>query len=187
MALMSGQNICDHYPGGEAVSLAALPAYIGVRETRQASCHHRLKEEEGLEGVRFADAIANSSDRVDVHHAKKAGLTFRYLDGSQVYVAPGEPRLLTRWREEREDDLTFHQIPYRCLVPCGARNVLVAGRLVDADRGAYGAVRVMVNCNQTGEAAGVASVLALRAGVDVGDVDVGRLRTELAQGNMRII
>lgn len=177
----------DGYPGGESVSLAALSSYIGIRETRHASCLHRLTEREVLEGVRFADAIANGSYRVDVHHSHKAGLTFRYLDGSEVYVAPGEPRVRGRWREERETDPTFYQIPYRCLAPQGARNVLVAGRLVDADRGAYGAVRVMVNCNQTGEAAGVACALALRDGLDVGQIEGSRLREELEKGGSQII
>jgi hypothetical protein len=59
--------------------------------------------------------------------------------------------------------------------------------LVDADRGAYGAIRVMVNCNQTGEAAGVASVLALREGIDVGQVNGEQLRRRLAQGGSQII
>ena len=77
----------DHVPGGEVVSLAALPAYIGIRETRHAVCLHRLTEAEVLEGVRFPDAIANGSYRVDVHHSGKAGLTFRYLDGREVYAA----------------------------------------------------------------------------------------------------
>ena len=71
-------------------------------------------------------------------------------------------------------------MPYRSLVPRGARNVLVAGRLIDADRGAYGAVRVMVNCNQTGEAAGAAAALAVSGGRDVADVDVVKLRATLA-------
>jgi hypothetical protein len=177
----------DGYPGGEAVSLAALPATIGIRETRHATSLHRLTEREVLEGVRFPDAIANGSYRVDVHHSHKGGLTFRYLDGSEVYVVPGQPRVEGRWREERETDPTFYQIPYRCLVPQGARNVLAAGRLVDADRGAYGAVRVMVNCNQTGEAAGVACVLALQEGLDMGEVDGQQLRRELAQGGSLII
>lgn len=177
----------DGYAGGEGVSLAALPTYIGIRETRHATCLHRLTETEVLEGVRFPDAIANGSYRVDVHHSHKAGLTFRYLDGSEVYVAPGEPRVEGRWREPRETDPTFYQIPYRCLVPQGSRNVLAAGRLVDADRGAYGAVRVMVNCNQTGEAAGVASVLALNDGIDVNEVEAKQLRDLLAQGGSLIL
>jgi len=176
----------DHYAGGEAVSLIALPSYIGIRETRHAKCLHRLTELEVLDGVRFPDAIANGSYRVDVHHSEKAGLTFRYLDGSERYVVPGQPAVLGRWREKRETDPTFYQIPYRSLVPQGAGNVLVAGRLADADRGAYGAIRVMVNCNQTGEAAGVACVLALQDGVKVTEVDTGRLRSALAQGGSLI-
>jgi hypothetical protein len=58
---------------------------------------------------------------------------------------------------------------------------------VGADRGAYGAIRVMVNCNQTGEAAGVASVLALAEGLDAGQVDAEQLRRELARGGSQII
>jgi hypothetical protein len=177
----------DHYAGGEAVSLIALSSTIGIRETRHAQCLHRLTELEVLEGVQFADAIANGSYRVDVHHSEKAGLTFRYLDGTERYVVPGQPAVLGRWREERETDPTFYQIPYRCLVPQGTGNVLVAGRLVDADRGAYGAIRVMVNCNQTGEAAGVACALALQDGLHVTDVNAGQLRSTLAQGGSLIL
>jgi hypothetical protein len=65
--------------------------------------------------------------------------------------------------------------------------VLVSGRLVDADRGAYGAIRVMVNCNQTGEAADVACALALKDGLDVADVDPARLRETLALGGSLIL
>jgi hypothetical protein len=171
----------DHFAGGEAVSLIALPAYIGIRETRHAECLHTLTEMEVLEGVRFPDAIANGSYRVDVHHSDRAGLTFRHLDGSEIYHAPGAPGVASRWRAPREFDPTFYQIPYRSLVPRGSFNLLVAGRLMDADRGAYGAVRVMVNCNQTGEAVGVAAVLAQRAGCPVGEVPVERLRSTLAE------
>jgi hypothetical protein len=124
---------------------------------------------------------------VDVHHSEKAGLTFRYLDGTERYVVPGQPPLLGRWREERETDPTFYQIPYCSLVPRGVRNVLVAGRLVDADRGAYGAIRVMVNCNQTGEAAGVACALALKNNLDIADVNPDQLRETLTQGGSLIL
>jgi hypothetical protein len=177
----------DHFDGGEAVSLVALSSYIGIRETRHAVCLHRLTEREVLEGVRFPDAIANGSYRVDIHHSEKAGLTFRYLDGTERYVVPGQPPLAGRWREERAQNPTFYQVPYHSLVPRGARNVLVAGRLVDADRGAYGAIRVMVNCNQTGEAAGVASALALQDGLNVADVDPRALRRELARGGSVVL
>ena len=160
----------DNFTGGDAVSVGALPARIGVRETRHAVGLHCLRERQVLEGVRFDDAIANGSYRVDVHHADTEGLTFRYLDGREVYVVPGKKHVSRRWREERAEDPTFYQIPYRSIVPKGSRNVLCAGRMVDADRGAFGAVRVMVNCNQMGEAAGVACYLAGQGDRGVADV-----------------
>lgn len=182
--------ICDLLraePEGEGVVLTGLPAMIGIRETRHATCLHRLTEQEVLEGVRFDDAIANGSYRVDVHHSDKPGLTFRYLDGREIYAVPGRPSVRGRWREERATNPTFYQMPYRCLVPRGATNVLAAGRLMDADRGAYGAVRVMVNCNQTGEATGAAAWLALSAGVEVADVDTKKLRETLRKGGSVIL
>ena len=185
------RGLCDilraDCAGGEAVSLVALPATIGIRETRHATCLHRLTEREVLEGTRFGDAIANGSYRVDVHHSDKPGLTFRYLDGREVYVVPGEAPVQGRWRPEGGESPTFYQIPYRSLVPRGSRNVLAAGRLMDADRGAYGAVRVMVNCNQTGEAAGTAAQVALESGTDVAGVDAGVLRERLARQGSIVI
>ena len=52
-------------------------------------------------------------------------------------------------------------------MPKGSVNVLCAGRMLDCDRGAYGAVRVMVNCNQMGEAAGVAAARCVAEGVPI--------------------
>jgi len=173
--------------GGQAVSVQALPAYIGIRDTRHATCLHRVTEGEVLAGERFDDAIANGSYRVDVHHSDKPGLTFRYLDGRELYVVPGKPTLEGLWREPRETNPTFYQIPYRSLVPRGATNVLAAGRLVDADRGAYGALRVMVNCNQTGEAAGSAAYLSLDTAATVADIDTAALRRIMGQQGSIVI
>lgn len=161
---------------GKNAALAALSARIGIRETRHAKCLHILKENEVLEGTRFPDAIANGSYRVDIHNFDRPGITFRYLDGREHYVEPGVSSKWSRWRPEREKDPTFYQIPYRSLVPVGSTNVLVAGRVLGADRGAFGAVRVMVNCSQTGEAAGTAAYLALDADGPVTEVDTDKLR-----------
>jgi hypothetical protein len=183
--------MCDilrrHVRGGAEAALVAVPARIGIRETRHAECLHRLSEDEVLRGVRFDDAIANGTYRVDVHHSDKPGLTFRYLDGREVYVVPGRPAVTTRWCPEGKPTADFYQIPYRSLVPKGSENLLVCGRLIDADRGAYGAIRVMVNCNQTGQAAGVAAWLALSRNVGVAGVPHEELRRVLAaQGAITI-
>ena len=176
------RRICDtlrsgHLPPGRD-PLVALACSIGVRESRHPRCLHTLKEREVLRGTSFPDAIANGTYRVDIHNPNGPGVVFRYLDGREERVSPGEVTA-SRWLPEGEATASFYQIPYRSLVPTGSQNVLVAGRLVDADRGAYGAIRVMVNCNQTGEAAGTASCIALKQEISVGDIDGDQLRGEM--------
>ncbi len=176
------RRICDtlrskYLPPGRD-PLVALASRIGVRESRHPQCLHTLKEPEVLRGTRFPDAIANGTYRVDIHSSSGPGVVFRYLDGREEQVSPGEVTA-TRWLPEGEAAASFYQIPYRSLVPKGSENLLVAGRLADADQGAYGAIRVMVNCNQTGEAAGTASVMALTQGIPVGDIDGNQLRGEM--------
>ena len=67
-------------------------------------------------------------------------------------------------------------------MPEGMRNLIAAGRMLDADRDAVGAVRVMVNLNQCGEAAGVAATQALEHGADFTKTDCRRIRELLASG-----
>jgi len=62
------------------------------------------------------------------------------------------------------------------------KNAIMAGRMIGSDKGAFGAIRVMVNLNQTGEAAGTAAHLALEKGCSVCDIDVTDLRTSLNDG-----
>ena len=54
--------------------------------------------------------------------------------------------------------------------------------MINADDGAFGALRVMVNLNQTGEAAGVAAVKCLESGVSVQALDGRVVRQALAAG-----
>jgi hypothetical protein len=152
--------VCDllreHFMDSKGVPLAWLPAKIGIRETRHARCLHTLTVDEILSGKRFDDAIGNGTYPVDIHSATGAGVKFRHLK-----------------------DALFYQIPFSSLVPRGAKNVLVAGRSIDADEGAFGAVRVMVNCNQMGQAAGAAAWLALDSSKNVDKLDVAKLRATL--------
>lgn len=177
-----------HAPTPETrVRLIGLPTALGIRETRHAHGLHRLSTAEVLDGHRFSDAVVNGSYRVDIHHQGGAGLTFRYLDGRESVVCPGKPPQHGRWRPSRTVDPTFYQVPYRALIPRGSRNIWVAGRCLDAEAGAYGGVRVMVICNQMGEAAGVAAALATRSGQTPEQVDPQILRATLARGGSVII
>lgn len=160
--------VCDiireNFMEGRGTPLVTLPAKLGIRESRHAQCLHTLTQDELLSGHRFPDAIGNGTYPVDIHNARGGGITFRHLE-----KAP------------------FYQMPYSSLVPKGSRNVLIAGRSIDADEGAFGAVRVMINCNQMGQAAGVAAWLSLDSGKSVADIDTTRLRETLKKQGAAIV
>ncbi len=167
--------------------LLDFPATIGIRDTRHIKCQYQLSESDVLEGGRFEDAIANGSYRVDTHHQDKPGITFKYLDGRMIDVQPGRPPEQRRWRPVQPNDPTFYQVPLRCLIPGGFENLILAGRMLDADKTAFSAVRVMVNTNQLGEAAGVTAYLALHTGTPVGRVPADDVRATLAYGGSVVI
>jgi len=179
-------DLLRKYAPQTRLALQALPSRIGIRETRHVRCKYQLTGPDVLYGVRFPDAIANGSYRVDVHHQSKPGITFKYLDGTQQWLCPGHATEHSRWREPVAKDPTFYQIPYRSMVP-GVPNVLIAGRMIDADSQAHAGIRVMVNMNQTGEAAGVAAVQALNAQQNVNEIDTEKLRAALETGGSVII
>ncbi len=152
-------------PDGHRLAIAAIAPDMGLRESRHARCLYRVTGDDILRGRRFPDAIARGTYRVDIH--EREGIVFRYLDGTESRMAAdpatGDVRWEKgRWRPDTGTSPTYYEIPYRCLVPQGSANVLCAGRMLDCERDAYGALRVMVNCNQMGEAAGRAAARALR-------------------------
>jgi hypothetical protein len=174
-------------PQEQRLVLLGLGSHIGIRETRHFRTLHRLAEQDILAGKRFDDAIANGTYRVDIHSDDDPGVLFRYLDGREVYHRSGFPNEERRWRPVQPVDPTFYQIPYRALVQDRYDNLLLCGRSLDAEVGAFGAVRVMVNMNQTGEAAGVAACIALDTGQPVSAIDTARLRKQLADGGSVIL
>lgn len=59
--------------------------------------------------------------------------------------------------------------------------------MLDADKTAFNVMRVMVNMNQTGEAAGVACALAIKAGVPLQRLDPEAIRKALMEGGAVVI
>jgi hypothetical protein len=64
---------------------------------------------------------------------------------------------------------------------------MIAGRMLDASLIAFSGIRVMVNMNQLGEAAGVTSFLALQQNKSVQDVNFKDVRSELSKGGSIMI
>jgi len=176
------------YNPDQKLRLVGLPSVIGIRETRHIKCLYQVSDEDAMYGKRFNDAIANGSYRLDLHHQDKPGLTFYYLDGTEIYSRSDfQPSEKKRWREETVTNPTFYQVPLRSIIPQGSENLMVAGRMLDAGMIAFSGIRVMVNMNQLGEAAGVTSYLALNQNKPVHKVDATEVRDELAKGGSIII
>ena len=142
-------------PEGRRLSLVAVASDLGVRESRHIKAKYRVTEEDVLMGRRFDDCAAKGSYRVDIHEG--SGITFKYLNGERHRMSVDADGKVTWtedfWRLDKMTRPTWYEMPLRALMPEKAENLICAGRMVDCERGAYGALRVMVNCNQMGEAA----------------------------------
>lgn len=169
------------------VALVNLSASIGIREGRQMQLSYTLTGDDICNGRKFHDAIANGSYPIDIHHPDKPGCTFWYLNGMTEFELDGYPHEISWWKEPSDDYPRYWQIPYRSLLPREYGNLLVCGRSLDADTQAFGAARVMVNLNQTGEAAGVAASLCVAQNIRNNKLDTELLRQELAKGGSIIL
>ena len=162
-------------PLGKRFTLVSLGSDLGLRESRHIKAKYRVTEKDVLYGRHFDDCIAKGSYRIDIHEG--AGITFRYLDGhEEVVLTSPEGKVATRkdfWRKDKDARPTWYEIPLRALIPEKSENLVCAGRMIDCTREAYGALRVMVNCNQMGEAAGRAAAKAVREGLRAADAYPG--------------
>ena len=136
--------------------LLDLSSCIGIRETRSFQANYTLTEADVLTCKRFPDAIANGTYPVDVHDPDTGEFRFKAPKGD------------------------FYQIPLSAMVSDKARNIVLAGRMISTDRSAFGAVRVMVNLNQVGEAAGITASLAASSRKPVSEVDAASVRKHLS-------
>ena len=148
-------------PGFERSQLIAIAGQAGLRESRRIRGEYVLTEDDVLSGRRFPDAVARHAYYVDVHNPDGAG-----LEGAS---SPGR----------RPPKGCFYEVPYRCLLPEGVEQMLVAGRCISATREALGSARTTVCCAQLGEAAGLAAAWAAREGGFVRQVNGERLRARL--------
>ena len=101
-------------------------------------------------------------------------LTFSILAQSSLIGSSNiRKKDVGNWRDEEGIEgqpATHYEMPFRILVQDKISNLVPVGRMLNADEGAFGALRVMVNLNQLGEAAGAAAYLAVRKGKAIFDI-----------------
>lgn len=141
--------------GFERSYISMIPTQIGVRETRRIVGDYMLNQEDVVSGAKFEDAIARSAYPVDIHAPSGAGLV--------TSEAPAD----------------FYEIPFRCLLPQGLSNLVVAGRCISATHEGHASTRLTPTCFAMGQAAGLAAALSSDVGGTVRDLDFTALRSTL--------
>lgn len=145
-------------PGFENARFLDTAATIGIRETRHVDGLYRLTVDD-VRACRVPDdSIAVMATNMDTHNKNDPGGTYYTLENGP-----------------------FFGVPYRCLIPRGISNLLVAGRSISADAMAGSAIRMIPCCLVFGQAAGTAAAMAASGACDPSRVDAQALRSLLLQ------
>ena len=139
----------------DAHFLDTAPA-VGIRETRHIDGVYRLTVDDVKAAAVPDDTIAVMATNMDTHNKNNPGGTYYTLQNGRYFG-----------------------VPYRCLLPKGVDNLLVAGRCISADAMAGSAIRMIPCCMVFGQAAGTAAALSLQQQCLPGDVDTKELRKVL--------
>ena len=127
--------------------LVMTGSLMGIRETRRIVGDYELTLDDYVKRRSFPDEICRNCYFIDVHAAKEE---------VSALAVPKDWEVRCMHYEKGES----HGIPYRCLIPKGLDNTLVAGRSISCEQIVQGSVRVMPVCLAMGEAAGMAAARA---------------------------
>jgi hypothetical protein len=149
-------------PGFAESFLLQTATHVGIRETRRIVGRYVLTREDVLGGARFDDSVALGGFPIDIHAASGAGVDCPQAAGRA------------------------YQIPFRCLVPPGVPNLLVAGRCLSATFEAHASARITPTCMALGQAAGIAAAAMVRRSAPGEAVPVREIQARLdAAGALR--
>ena len=183
----------NHVPGFEKLRLTGMGSLPGVRDSRRIFGEYMLKASDVAGGVKFEDGIARFPEMFDSHHPTSPDWVFmrhvHVTDPVGSAVCEGEPKGVdcdARMHPlgipggfpARPNPKDWCEIPYRCLLPLGADNLLVSGRCCSAEFHANGAMRIIGPAMGTGHAAGLAASIAVRESIRPRDI-AGSLIREL--------
>ena len=161
MAYRLATFLRERVPGFEHCFLLRTSPHVGVRETRRILGDYYLTYDDVLAGRRFDDVVVLGGFFVDIHSYD--GTSKGHMPKRGVFIK----------------DQGSYDIPYRCFLPRGLENLLVAGRCLSASHEAHASARVMGTCMGMGHAVGTAAAMAAQAGTTPRQLGVGELQREL--------
>ena len=143
-------------PGFENCYISSIAAKTGVRESRRIIGKVYQTSEDFFHQNHYPDGIARMRYMLDIHNPDGSG--------TLTNVMPQE---------------TWYEIRYGALLPEGCRNLIMGCRAISCDHALFSSVRVMPQVCSLGQAAGMASSMALKKGVEMQDLSGMEVREEL--------
>ncbi len=177
-----------YFPGYENARICAIGSLPGARETRRIIGEYILTDLDVLMGSKFEDGITIVTDTLCQHHPTNNHSGFlAHMDVEEPLEGPVcRPVQCNNWEmhpfheargyEARNNQETYCEIPYRCLVPKKIDNLLTAGRCISTTWHAQIASRLIVPCFNVGQAAGIAAALCVKRNITPREVDGKELR-----------
>ena len=148
-------------PGFENSYYIQSGSTLGVRETRRMVGEYLLSGKEAINCQTFENPIARGSYIIDIHDPSGKA---RAIGGS----IKGE----------------FYDIPYGSIISKNYNNLLACGRCISADHIAHSSTRIQGTCIQTGQAAGTAAAMAVKANLTPKEISQPDLHKQLVKDNM---
>lgn len=150
------RTLVEETPGFEKARITQVASVMGVRESRHIEGKYKITTEDLTQGEKYDDRIAAYAFGMDVHARNESMKGNFKIPTADVYY-----------------------VPYRCMLPIGCENLLVAGKTVSCESQAAGAIRVMPCVMSMGQAAGAAAALALKDAVPLENVSIEKLQNLL--------
>jgi len=148
----------NNVKGFENAYLLQTASQIGIRETRRIEGEYILTADDVLRCRKFSDGVVMCNYNIDIHNPTGTGTIIKKLP-----------------------EKNWYEIPYRCLIPKGISNLLVAGRCISATHEALSSLRIQPTCYALGEVAGTAAALAVKKCVSPQYINVSELQTKLSE------
>jgi len=130
---------------------------IGMIGTRRIRGEYFVTSEDIIKAEKFEDAIATGTYRLEIWDPNGQNVSFNHLIG------------------------TWYTIPFRSLLPKGLDNVIVAGSCISGQYTAMATWAIMPVCFKTGQAAGTAASLSIKANTGPRGISIADLRSLLRQ------
>ena len=155
-AMLAIDALRAYTPGCEGVRLRNFGMSIGIRDTRKIDAVYNMTETDVREQGRFEDSV---------------GIYPEFIDGYGILILPTTGR--------------YMHVPFRSMVPKGIENLLVVGRSTGGDKVAHAATRNMACCAVSGQGAGIAAALSVKAGTPMEQPDMTAVQAELTRQDVR--